>query len=87
MSRTSTQRILKDHLKFQAYGKKVQPKISEDQMGTCKLDTLRTFVKRTLSFLFSSENMFDIDGIYNCQNERESEHQVVLKLMQEMASR
>ena len=74
ISRTSAQRILKDDLKVKSYRIKVQPKISEDHKAKRLkfANWIRTnFPKEdTLRFLFSDEKMFDIDGVYNSQNER-----------------
>ena len=74
ISRISAQRILKDDLKLKSYRIKVQPKISEDQKPKRLqfANTIRTNFRKedTLTFLFSDEKMFDIDGVYNSQNER-----------------
>ena len=73
-SGTSAQRILKDHLKLKSYRIKVQPKISEDQKAKRLkfANWIRTNFRKedTLIFLFSNEKMFDIDGVFNSQNER-----------------
>ena len=74
ISRISAQRILKDDLKLKSYRIKVQPKISEDQKAKRLkfANWIRTNFRKedTLRFLFSDEKMFDIDGVYNSQNER-----------------
>ena len=74
ISRTSAQRILKDDLKLKSYRIKVQPKISEEQKAKrLKFSNwIQTNFRQedTLIFLFSDDEMFDIDGIYNSQNER-----------------
>ena len=74
ISRTSAQRIFKDDLKLKSYRIKVQPKISEDQKAKRLKFAywIRTNFRKedTLRFLFSDEKMFDIDGVYNFQNER-----------------
>ena len=74
ISRTSAQRILKDHLKLKSCRIKVQPKISEDQKAKRLkfANWIRTNFRKenTLRFLFSDEKMFDIDGVYNSQNQR-----------------
>ena len=73
ISRTSAQRILKDDLKLKSYRIKVQPKISEDHKEKrLKFSNwIRTnfHKENTLRSLFSDEKMFDIDGVYNSQNE------------------
>ena len=74
ISRTSTQRIPKDNLKQKPYRIKVQPKISEDQKAKRLkfANWIRTNFRKedTLRFLFSDEKIFDIDGVYNSQNEK-----------------
>ena len=69
-----SQTILKDDLKLKSYRIKVQPKISEDQKAKrLKFPNwIRTNFRKedTLRFLFSDEKVFDIDGVYNSQNER-----------------
>ena len=71
ISRTSAQRIFKDHRKLKFYRIKVQPKISEAKRLKFA-NWIRTNFRKegTLRFLFSDEKMFDIDGVYNSQNER-----------------
>ena len=74
ISLTSAQRISKDDLKPKSYKIKVQPKISEDQKA--KRFKFANWIptnfrqEDTSRFLFSDEKMFDIDGVYNSQNER-----------------
>ena len=74
ISRTSTQRILRDDLKLKSYRIKAQPKTSKEQKAKrLKLaNWIRTNFRKedALRFLFSDEKMFDIDGVYNSQNER-----------------
>ena len=74
ISRTSAQRIFKDDLKLKSYRIRVLPKISEDQKANRLKFAywIRTNFRKedTLRFLFSDEKMFDIDGVYNFQNER-----------------
>ena len=74
ISRTIAQRILKDHLKLKSYRIKVQTKISGDQKAERLkfANWIRTNFRKqdTLRFLFSDDKMFDIDGVYNSQNER-----------------
>ena len=54
ISATSVRRILKNDLALKPYRKIVEPALSNDQ----KLK------------LFSDEKFFDIDGVYNAQNDR-----------------
>ena len=71
ISRTSAQRILKGDLKLKSYRIKVQPKISEDQK-TKRLkfaNWIRTNFRKEDTQI-SDEEMFDIDGVYNSQNEK-----------------
>ena len=72
--RSSAQRILKDDLKVKSYRIKVQPKVSENQKAKRLkfANWIRTNFRQedTLRFLFSDEKMFDIDRVYNSQNER-----------------
>ena len=74
ISRTSAERILKNDLKLKSYRIKVQKKISDDQKAKRLKFTnwIRTNFRKedTLRFLFYDEKMFDIDGVYNSQNER-----------------
>ena len=74
ISRTSVQRILKDDLNLKPYSRKIQPKISQDQkVKRLKFaNWIRTNFRKedTLKFVFSDEKMFDIDGVYNSQNDR-----------------
>ena len=74
IARTSAQRIPKDDLKQKSYRIEIQPKISEDQKAKRLkfANWIRTNCRKedTLRFLFSDEKMFDIDGVYNSQNER-----------------
>ena len=73
-SASSIRRILKLDLKLKPYKKTVEPFLTDDHKAKrmqfsnwvrnnfCKEDTMR--------ILFSDEKMFDIDGIYNVQNDR-----------------
>jgi inhibitor of nuclear factor kappa-B kinase subunit alpha len=74
ISRSSVQRILKNDLELQAY--KIQKEsllIDEHKEKRMKFaNWIRTNFRKehTMNILFSDEKMFDIDGVYNSQNER-----------------
>ena len=74
ISRSNVQRILKNDLKFQTY------KMPNEPMLTCEhkakrlkfANWVRTNFRKedTMKILFSDEKLFDIDEIYNSQNDR-----------------
>lgn len=74
MSRTSAQRILRDDLSCRAYKCVTEPALTEElkekrkKFASCIRTNFRT--QETLKILFSDAKMFDIDGIYNTQNDR-----------------
>ena len=74
VSRTTVRRILKEDLGCYAYKKRIEPLMTNAQKDKRKkfANWIRTnFTKeQTLRFVFSDEKMFDIDGIYNSQNDR-----------------
>ena len=74
ISARSVRRILKNDLGLSAYKKVIEPSLSDDQKVKWKqfANWLRTNFRKedTLKILFSDENMFDIDGVYNTQNDR-----------------
>ena len=74
VSRRSVQRMLRDDLGCQAFKKRIEPLITDIQKGKRKTfaNWIRTNFKKeqTLKFLFSDEKMFDLDGMYNAQNDR-----------------
>ncbi|CAM4836603.1 unnamed protein product [Rotaria magnacalcarata] len=74
ISERSVRRILKNDLGLRSYKKIVEPALSDDQKIKRKQFTnwVRTNFRKekTLKILFSNEKLFDIDGIYNSQNER-----------------
>ena len=73
-SRTTVRRILKEDLGCYAYKKRIEPLMTDAQKDKRKkfANWIRTnFTKeQTLRFVFSDAKMFDIDGIYNNQNDR-----------------
>lgn len=74
MSRTSIQRILKSDLGLRAYKKIIEPRLTDEQK--IKRKQFANWVRnnfrkeQTMNILFSDEKMFDLDGIYNSQNDR-----------------
>jgi transposase len=74
ISRTSVQRILKNDLKLQPYSKQTEPLLTDEHKAK-RVKFARwiqtDFRKEdTMKILFSDEKMFDIDGVYNSQNDR-----------------
>lgn len=74
ISRSTVHRMLKNDLKLKAYKKTVEPLLT-DLQKTKRIKFCHwirnTFTKEeTLRILFSDEKMFDIDGVYNSQNDR-----------------
>ena len=74
ISRTSVQRMLKEDLHYFPYKKITEPKLTELQKKKrVKFANwvLNNFSKEdTKKWLFSDEKMFDLNGIYNSQNDR-----------------
>lgn len=66
ISRTRVQRTLKDNLKLHAY------KDEHEEKRIRFSNWIRTNFRKedTMKILFSDEKMFDIDGVYNSQNDR-----------------
>jgi transposase len=74
VSRTTMLRIIKEDLGFKAYIKRVAPKLTDEQKQKRFSFGIwaRKNVTKSLSkkILFSDEKRFDIDGVYNRQNDR-----------------
>ena len=74
ISATSVRRILKDDLGLRPYKKVIEPALSDAQKIKRKqfANWVRTNFRKedTLRILFSDEKFFDIDGVYNSQNDR-----------------
>ncbi|CAF3476932.1 unnamed protein product [Rotaria socialis] len=74
ISRTSVHRRLKDDLLLQSYKKIVEPLLTDEHKEKRKTFSIwvRTRFRKedTIKILFSDEKLFDIDGIYNSQNDR-----------------
>ena len=74
MSDRSMRRILRDDLGLRPYKKTVQPCLTDAQKA--KRVQFANLIRRhfrkeaRMWILFSDEKMFDIDGIYNAQNDR-----------------
>ena len=72
--RTSLRRILKNDLKYCPYKRIIEPALTDDHKAKRKkfANWVRTNFKKeqTMKIIFSDEKMFDIDGVYNSQNER-----------------
>lgn len=73
ISRTSIQRILKEDLALFPYKKILQPfltdahKAKRKKFSNCVRSHFRK--EQTMKILFSDEKLFDIDGVYNVQND------------------
>ena len=74
ISRTSVRRILRTDLGLRPYKKRIVPLMTVAQKLKRKkfANWVRTNFKKenTLKILFSDEKLFDIDGMYNAQNDR-----------------
>jgi len=74
ISKSSAHRILTKDLKLYAYKMTIEPKLTEEQKNKRKKIVNwigNNFRKEdTMRILFSDEKMFDLDGIYNSQNQR-----------------
>ena len=74
MSRTSARRILRDDLGCRSYKCVIEPALTEEHKEKRKkiANWIRANFRKqeTLKILFSDEKMFDIDGVYNTQNDR-----------------
>jgi transposase len=74
ISATSVRRILKIDLGLKPYKKVIEPSLSDDQKIKRKkfANWVRNNFRKeeTMRILFSHEKFFDIDGVYNSQNDR-----------------
>ncbi|CAF1502232.1 unnamed protein product [Didymodactylos carnosus] len=74
ISRRSVQRILKNDLGLMSYKKRIEPLLTDTQKA--KRITFANWVRhnfskeQSLRILFSDEKMFDLSGMYNCQNDQ-----------------
>mgnify|MGYP002380159210 CR=1 FL=1 len=74
ISRTSVQRVLSDDLGLHAYKIQNEPLLTDEhkEKRIQFANWIRTNFRKedTMKILFSDEKMFDIDGVYNSQNDR-----------------
>lgn len=74
ISRTTIQRILKKDLKLFPYKKVVEPRLTDAHKAERKkfANWVRSNFRKeqTMRILFTDEKRFDIDGVYNVQNDR-----------------
>ncbi|CAF3930185.1 unnamed protein product [Rotaria sp. Silwood2] len=74
ISHESARRILRDDLGCRPYKHVIEPALTEEHKEKRKkfANWIRTNFRKqeTLKILFSDEKMFDIDGVYNTQNDR-----------------
>ena len=74
ISNGSVVRILKQDLGYRLHKKRVQPALTDfEKSKTMKFaNSLRQNFRKedTLRILFSDEKMFDLDSMYNAQNDR-----------------
>ncbi|CAF0740495.1 unnamed protein product [Didymodactylos carnosus] len=74
VSRRTMQRLIKDDLGYKSYIKRVAPKLTDTEkkkrfsFGIWARKNVRKSLSRKI--LFSDEKRFDIDGVYNKQNDR-----------------
>ena len=74
VSRTTMRRMIKDGLGFKSYIKRIAPKLTDTQkskrysFGIWVRKNIRKSTERKI--LFSDEKRFDIDDVYNRQNDR-----------------
>jgi hypothetical protein len=74
ISQTSIRRILKNDLGYHPYKKIIEPLLTDAHKTKRKkfANWVRTNFRKeqTMKILFSDEKLFDIDGVYNSQNDR-----------------
>ena len=74
ISQTTVRRVLNDDLQLHAYKVQTEPLLTDEHKAKrIKFaNWIRTHFRKedTMKFLFSDEKMFDIDGVYNSQNDR-----------------
>ena len=74
ISRTTVRRIPKNDLGYHPYKIRIVPLITDDHKAKRKKfsNWIQTSFDKEdmMRFLFSDEKMFDIDGVYNSQNDR-----------------
>ncbi|CAF3539672.1 unnamed protein product [Rotaria socialis] len=74
ISKSSSHRILKEDMKLYPYKMRIEPKLTEEHKNKRKKFVNwvgHNFRKEdTMRILFSDEKIFDLDGMYNSQNQR-----------------
>jgi hypothetical protein len=74
ISQSSVQRIVKNDLELRAYTMHKEPLLTDEHKEkTMKFaNWIRTNFRKenTMNILFSDQKMFEIDGVYNSQNDR-----------------
>jgi hypothetical protein len=74
ISKSSAHRILKEDLELHAYKMTIKPKLTDERKSKRKkfINWVGNNFRKedTMRILFSDEKLFDVDGIYNSQNER-----------------
>ena len=74
ISERNVRRIMENDLGLHPYKKVIEPLLSSDQKIKRKkfANQVRTSFRKedTMRILFSDEKFFDIDGVYNSQNDR-----------------
>jgi hypothetical protein len=74
LSRTTVQRVIRDDIGFKSYIKRIAPKLTDPQkqkrhsFGIWARKKIRKSM--TKKIMFSDEKRFDVDGVYNRQNDR-----------------
>ena len=73
ISRSSVSRIINEDLKLKSYKPIIEPLLTDDQNSRRKTfaNRVRNHYRKedTMRFLFSDEKLFDIDAVYNSQND------------------
>ena len=74
LSETTVRRVFREDVKLKPYKIKVKPLLTDQHRENRKrfANWIRTNFRKedTMRILFSDEKMFDIDGVYNSQNQR-----------------
>ena len=74
VSHTTMRRVIKEYLGLKPYVKRISPRLTEQHKIKRKSFGfwIRKNVRKSMTekILFSDEKYFDIDGIYNKQNDR-----------------
>ncbi|CAM4779555.1 unnamed protein product [Rotaria magnacalcarata] len=74
ISKSSSHRVLKEDMKLYPYKMRIEPKLTEEyknkrkKIVNCVGHNFRK--EDTMRILFSDEKIFDLDGMYDSQNQR-----------------